>query len=245
MNYVLLAPLALLLTVACVAFWYFVRPSSRSADTPAQDRVDTVIGWQPSVTRVMTPAEQKTYETLQAALPDYIVLSQVPLSRFIKVTTRLSYAEWLRRVGDQCADLVVCDRASKVLAAVEVQSASAQTNPRAIKRSARKARSLKAAGVAFHIWPETALPSVSQVRQLLWSSSTATIDLQAAPLGAVQSSAATKVTPGLEALSQQALMADDGIEFNDAPPSTWFDDLDSSPMPMTPNDVTQKTSPVR
>jgi DNA primase len=49
------------------------------------------------------------------ALPDHVVLSQVPLSRFIKVPKRHSYAEWLRRLGYQSVDFVVCEERATLI----------------------------------------------------------------------------------------------------------------------------------
>ncbi len=236
MNYPLIL---LLLALAGLAYWYFVRRSPRTLESTVEDRVDTVIGWQPRVTRVMTDTEQQAYNILRAALPDYMVLSQVPLSRFIKVSTRNSYVEWLRRVGNQCADLVVCDGASKVVAAIEVRNTAAQISPRAAKRSARKTKSLKAAGVAFHIWPDNALPSVAQVRQLLWSSSENTTELSGlAPNALIQPEPPQTVRRS----SNDAVVVDDGSDFNDAPPSTWFDDLDSAPVPLTPGELARRAT---
>ncbi|XVJ71097.1 MAG: DUF2726 domain-containing protein [Rhizobacter sp.] len=231
-----------LIVLVAVIFWYIrIRPGqARVGDSP--EHVDTVIGWQPRATRLMTAAEQQAYDTLREALPEYMVLSQVPLARFIKVGTRYSYAEWLRRVGNQCADLVVCNRSSKVLAVIEIHSKTSDSNPRAAKRHARKARSLKAAGVALHVWSEQGLPSAAKVRALLWSSSEATTELAGlappaspAPVAANVVQLPTKATQATVARHHDdAVVVDDGAEFNDAPPSTWFDDLDSSPMPLAP-----------
>lgn len=240
--------------LAGLAYWYFHIRSNSTRNSHATERVDTVIGWQPRATRLMTAAEQRAYDTLREALPEYMVLSQVPLSRFIRVETRYSYAEWLRRVGNQCADLVVCNGSSKVLAVVEIRNKSSDSHPRAAKRNARKARSLKAAGVAMHIWSEQNIPSAAQVRTLLWSSSDATTELTGlAPAAAsvagtanvVQLPTKAAVAPATTARSNDdAVVVDDGTEFNDAPPSTWFDDLDSSPMPLAPL-TTKNTSAVQ
>ena len=228
--------LIVLIVLAAVIFWYVrIRPK-QVHNAYASEQVDTVLGWQPRATRLMTAAEQQAYDTLRTALPEYMVLSQVPLSRFIKVDTRYSYAEWLRRVGNQCADLVVCNRSSKVLAVVEIRNKTADSHPRAAKRNARKARSLKAAGVALHIWAEQNLPSAAKVRALLWSSSDATTELAGlAPAAAAPNvvQLPTKTTPAARH-DDDAVVVDDGRDFNDAPPSTWFDDLDSSPMPLAP-----------
>jgi hypothetical protein len=236
--------LIILIALAAVLYWYFrIRPG-QTRNSNAPEHVDTVIGWQPRATRLMTAAEQQAYDTLREALPEYMVLSQVPLARFIKVGTRYSYAEWLRRVGNQCADLVICNRSSKILAVVEIRSKTSDSHPRAAKRDVRKARTLKAAGVALHIWSEQALPSAAKVRALLWSSSDSTTELTGlAPVAAanvVQLPTKGAPTSAAARRDDDAVVVDDGTEFNDAPPSTWFDDLDSSPMPLAP--LTTKNS---
>ena len=51
------------------------------------------------VERPEQPAERLAYSTLKLALPGYMILSQVPIARFIDVPKRNSYGEWMRRVG--------------------------------------------------------------------------------------------------------------------------------------------------
>ena len=58
---------------------------------------------------------------LRSAAPGLMVLAQVPLSRFLRVPTRHSHAEWLQRVGCLSADLLVCDTGSRVLAVVDIR----------------------------------------------------------------------------------------------------------------------------
>ena len=74
-------------------------PASRPGRPRTLDAVDTVIGWPPEATRVLTVRHQRAMEVLRRAMPGHLILAQVPLSHFIKVPTRLSYVEWLRRVG--------------------------------------------------------------------------------------------------------------------------------------------------
>ena len=87
-----------------------VRFGRKPADDAA-DNLDTLMGWEPVATRVLTTGEREAYHILRKALPDHVILAQVPVARFIKVPTKNSYSEWLRRVGSLCADLVVCDMA--------------------------------------------------------------------------------------------------------------------------------------
>ena len=65
--------------------------------------------------------ERLAFSTLKLALPGYLILAQVPLARFLTVPKRNSYAEWMRRLGNQCVDFVVCDVTSQVVAVVEVR----------------------------------------------------------------------------------------------------------------------------
>ena len=129
--------LLLLLALAVVALvlaggWLWLRSrSSGRTEGRSADHVDTVTGWSPQATRVLSGAERDAFEILRKALPAHTILAQVPLARFIKVPTRNSYAEWLRRVGHQCADFVVCDRHAQVIAVVELQPDAPSTSERA------------------------------------------------------------------------------------------------------------------
>uniref|UniRef100_UPI0031378CB3 hypothetical protein n=1 Tax=Variovorax sp. YR752 TaxID=1884383 RepID=UPI0031378CB3 len=78
-----------------------LRRRGASSEQRAKDggRLDTVVAWPPAATRILTTAERQAYGTLERALPGYMILAQVPLARFLKVPTRYSYAEWLRRLG--------------------------------------------------------------------------------------------------------------------------------------------------
>ncbi|HEV8311823.1 MAG TPA: DUF2726 domain-containing protein [Burkholderiaceae bacterium] len=187
----------------------------------ALDALDTVTGWEPQATRILTSSERLAYATLQRAMPEYLILAQVPLSRFLRVPTRYSYAEWLARVGQLCADLVVCDSSSQVLAVVEVRAAA--QSERGGKRAERMRRVLKAAGVPLHVWSEQALPSVSAAREMLLPQE----KREAAAPAPVPAPAAPPVLGTLPAPTNGAAHA--LPEMRDPPPSTWFDDLDVQP----------------
>ena len=127
-----------------------------------KDAVDTVIDWRPEAARVLTQHELSALRTLVEAMPGFLVLSQVPLSRFLRVPTRNSYADWLARVGNLCADLLLCDANSRVLAVIDVRAA--QETERSRRRHERMARVLRAAGVSVHVWRQDELPAVADVR---------------------------------------------------------------------------------
>ena len=115
----------------------------------------------------MNQRECAAYARLVDALPDHMVLAQVPLSRFLSVPKRNSYADWLRRIGYQCVDFAICDMAAQVIAVVELQAPG--SSDRAQKRLARISRTLKAAQIPLQVWSEHALPNVEVARELLAS----------------------------------------------------------------------------
>jgi Protein of unknown function (DUF2726) len=194
------------------------------------NRLDTVVAWPPAATRILTTAERQAYGTLERALPGYMILAQVPLARFLKVPTRYSYAEWLRRMGTQCADLVVCDMATEVLAVVNVQPPAGTESERARKRLNRMARVLKAAGIPMHVWTDNALPSVEAAREMIMPK------MQAAAAPAAPSPVAdTRVRPSRPTPfddTDRDSSQDEQIEMREPPPSTWFDEFNTGPAPL-------------
>jgi hypothetical protein len=157
----LVAAAVLLLTL------YVVRRRGRHSAqrNGVRDALDTVQDWPPEPARVMTVQERQAYELLRRAVPGYMVLAQVPLSRFVRVPTRHSYSEWLHRVGALSADLLVCDTGSRVLAVIDVRASDESSRSR--RRHERLARVLRAAGVRVHVWREGQLPSPAEVRTAL------------------------------------------------------------------------------
>ena len=143
----------------------------RAAPEPAahDDSLDTVQAWPPQAVRVMTLGERQAFEVLRRALPSHVVLSQVPLSRFISVPTRNPYQQWLQRAGRLAVDVLVCDHSSRALAAIEIRTAD--ESERSAQRHQRRVEVLRAAGVVVHEWDEDDLPSLADVREMFAVSS--------------------------------------------------------------------------
>ena len=230
-----------LVLVAVVLLLAWLRLRRRDADVVEQqaDRIDTLIGWPPQATRVLTTQERVAFGTLVRALPDYMVLAQVPLARFVRVPKRYSYADWLRRLGYQCADFVVCDMTAQVVAVVELQNP--QPSDRANKRAARMARTFKAAKIPLLTWTENNLPSVEAAREAVLARPEPTVAVTPSAKPARAAVPATAMAATAAALAPKANPFDDSerdstqdelIELLEPPPSTWFDDLDSDPMPL-------------
>lgn len=152
--------------LAALLTWAVMR-SRRTAAAPQlrrEEGLDTIQAWPPQAVRVMTLGERQAYEVLRRALPGYVILSQVPLSRFISVPTRNPYQMWLQRAGRLAVDLLVCDSSSRAVAAVEVRTAD--ESQRGAKRHQRLVEVLRAAGVQVHEWDEDNLPNVVAAREL-------------------------------------------------------------------------------
>lgn len=242
MNPLLIA-LALLLVLLLA--WLFLRKRGGSAKPAAEDadRLDTLAAWPPQATRVLTSQERTLHSTLVRALPDHVVLSQVPLSRFIKVPKRHSYAEWLRRLGYQSVDFVVCDMTSHVVAVIELQPTANDLNERARKRLKRIQRTLKSAQIPLLVWSEANLPTADAARAAILPPP----PTPAAPVDAARPAAEAPAVRGTSTVPTLSSAARPGTVRNpfedtdrdstqdehiEAPPSTWFDDLDSGPTPL-------------
>jgi hypothetical protein len=214
-----------------VGLWGWRRSRRRSAaSTPPAERraLDTLVAWQPQATRVLTSAERQAWRILSRAYPGHVILAQVPLARFLRVPTRHSYAEWLRRIGSQCADLVVCDSDTQVLAVVAVRGGEPPSE-RALRRHSRMSRVLTAAQIPLHLWAADALPTPGAARRqlglpLLPGEPARTDDTE--PLRQPQRESAPRPAIG------DVPVPDEVHEMRDPPNSTWFDELDSGRTPL-------------
>ena len=247
-------------------WWLSKRIGRARATGDDPDRIDTLAGWPPQATRVLSTVECQAYSTLVRALPDCMVLAQVPLSRFLRVPKRYSYADWLRRLGNQCADFVICDMHAQVLAVVELQPPAASAGDRAQRRMERMARSLKAAKVPLHVWTEGLLPSADAAREAITprpvsspsvAESAGSRSDPATPGAAAQapiahaSAAAPAPNPAPATATNpfedtgRDSMHDERIELLEPPPSTWFDELDSGPVPLRRPSAVKPARPER
>jgi len=220
--FALAALLALLITYLLMRR----RPAKSRARSTRNEALDTVADWPPEAARVMTTPERKAFEIVRRALPQQVVLSQVPLSRFLRVPTRHSYSQWVSRVGCLNADLVVCDQGSRVLAVIDVRPA--QQSARARQRHERMSRVLRAAHVNVLTWSEASLPSVAEVRTqmapLLQDGPQGTMGLNASgsrPMGLLPVAEMEEILAHGDALAHDTAM--------EPVSSTLFDDLDALP----------------
>jgi hypothetical protein len=158
------------LALLLATMWRRRRPMA-PATVVRDDSLDTVQAWPPQAVRVMTLGERQAFEVLRRALPGHVILSQVPLSRFISVPTRNPYNLWLQRAGRLAVDVLVCDFSSRAVAAIEVRTAD--ESQRAARRHQRLIDVLRAASVTVYEWNEDDLPSIAEARELFAAKSPA------------------------------------------------------------------------
>jgi len=246
--------------VAIALIWWLARrqgPVVRP-EQPAE-RLDTLAAWPPEPTRILRSSERLAFSTLKLALPGYMILAQVPIARFLAVPKRNSYAEWMRRLGSQCVDFVICDVTSQVVAVVEVRPPVEQLDERVRARFDRMARVLKAANITVHVWNELKLPTIEAAREKILPDAPAVppgmMRKPGAAMGAAVAAAAvgggvaaaTATTegggvvttgPALDpfADTDRDWSLDEVIEVREPNANTWFDDLDSVSAELPPLD---------
>ena len=214
----LLAAVLLLLTLLFVRRRHAAAPAG-----PPVDDLDTVVAWPPQAVRVMTLPERKAHDLLRKVLPrSHVVLAQVPLARFISVPTTHPHTEWLRRVGRLSPDLLVCDRASRVVAAIDIVDADSATG-RSRERRERVARVLQAARIPVHAWHADNLPTAVEVRRLF--------KVEAEEAAREVDHAGRELVPVPVAIEQVLADGDAAVygPEGDPVPSGFFDDLDAVP----------------
>lgn len=255
MDTLWIAVVLVAIAVAALWWWKFKRNPAQRLSSQSIDKLDTLTAWEPTPTRVLTGQERLAYALLVKALPGHMILAQVPLSRFLKVPTRNSYNEWLGRVGQLCADLVVCDHSSQVVAVVDVRVPPHQASDRNRRRHDRMKKVLKAAGIPLHVWIENALPTVDAAREAILPAPLEAETAAAPPVTATRVASPAPRAPvpvpprppaatgtaqpepaqrALPVLDEEApdLERDDWAQLREPPPSTWFDNLESGAVPL-------------
>jgi len=255
MDPIYVSVIALLCALPLV--WWLARRQNPLVrpETPGE-RLDTLAGWPPEPTRVLRSTERLAFSTLKLALPGYLILAQVPLARFLTVPKRNSYAEWMRRLGNQCIDFVVCDVTSQVVAVVEIRPPNDQLDDRVRVRLDRVARALKAAKIPLHVWNEEKLPTIEAAREKIlpnapavppstrrapaMASMTAVVGTslvsEAALVEADMREAVVEGGPATDPFADTDRDWSQGevIEVREPAGQTWFDDLEEAVTPVLP-----------
>ena len=250
MNPYLISVLALAAALPLV-WWLARRGNAPERPELPTERLDTLAAWPPEVTRILRSSERLAFSTLKLALPGYMILAQVPIARFLNVPKRNSYAEWMRRLGSQCVDFVICDVTSQVIAVVEIRPPAEQIGEKIRARLDRVERVLKAASIPVHVWNEERLPTIEAAREKLLPHAPAvpaSMARKPAPLAEVAVASAVGATAGAAVAAEGAAapatdpFADtdrdwsqgEVIEVLEPTVSSWFDELEESVSPVLP-----------
>jgi hypothetical protein len=244
--------ISVLALATCLPLVWWLARRTGPTERPEQpaERMDTLAAWPPEATRVLRSPERLAFSTLKLALPGYMILAQVPIARFLNVPKRNSYAEWIRRLGSQCVDFVICDVTSQVIAVVEVRPPIEQIGEKLRARLDRVERVLSAANIPVHVWNEERLPTIEAARDKLLPrvpAVPAAMTRKVAPEQALPA-AATAMAGGAVVVDDPvpAPLADpfadtdqdwsqgEVIEVREPVGSTWFDELEESVQPVLP-----------
>ena len=256
MDPLYLVSLGSLLAAIALIWWLARRQGPVVRPEQPAERLDTLAGWPPEPTRILRSSERLAFSTLKLALPGYMILAQVPIARFLAVPKRNSYAEWMRRLGSQCVDFVICDVTSQVVAVVEVRPPAEQLDERVRARFERMARVLKAANITVHVWNELKLPTIEAAREKILPNAPAVppsmvrkpepLLASAAAGGVAGFATATAAAGGAVVDAGPAVdpfadtnrdwSQDEVIEVREPNANTWFDDLDSVSAELPPAD---------
>jgi hypothetical protein len=122
------------------------------------------VSWPFYAKRPLSQPEQVLYHRLLRALPDHIVLAQVQVSRVLGVKKGFSFHEWNNRINRLSYDFVVCSRDSTVVAAIELDDKSHESDSR-VGTDQKKNRATASAGVRLVRWHVKALPDIETIQR--------------------------------------------------------------------------------
>jgi hypothetical protein len=116
----------------------------------------------------LSAPEQVLYFRLVEALPDHIILGQVQLSRILKVKKGSNAQAWLNRINRMSADFVVCNKDASIVAVIELDDTSHNTEKRQ-QADAKKDKALTAAGIKIHRWNVKNIPNGEAIQAIFTS----------------------------------------------------------------------------
>jgi len=144
--------------IVLTAFAVISQVRRRAAEAAADD--DTPWPFYPK--RPLSQPEQVLYHRLVAALPEHIVLAQVQLSRVMGVKKGFYARGWLNRINRMSFDFVVCLKDSTVMAAIELDDRSHESDR--VEADVKKSRAASSAGIRLVRWNVKGLPDSDDIR---------------------------------------------------------------------------------
>jgi hypothetical protein len=114
--------------------------------------------------RPLTQVEQVLFYRLVRALPEHVVLAQVQVSRVLGVRRGANFHEWNNRINRLSYDFVICRKDFVVVAIVELDDKSHESEARA-NTDGKKSKASEDAGLGILRWRVDALPDVEEIRR--------------------------------------------------------------------------------
>lgn len=115
----------------------------------------------------LTITEIIFYQRLIEALPDYVVLAQVQLARFIDFDkSRMHINEkykWLQPIAYQSVDFLICNKDFSIVTAIELDDKS-HASESAMNRDEKKSANLAAAKIPLIRWHAERMPLHEEIR---------------------------------------------------------------------------------
>ena len=121
----------------------------------------------PSRRRVlMTPTELDVYAILLNALPDYMIFTQVQVSRVLEVPSNKDTYYWFNFISRLSYDFVICRVDSTPIAAIEIDDAT-HNRPNRVEADNRKDLATLTAGIAMIRWKVGETPSDKEILRII------------------------------------------------------------------------------
>lgn len=159
MQPLLTIPLLILGAIAIFAVLRLGRKQQEKADGP--------LDWPLHIQPVLSKPEQILYHRLVGALPDYIVLAQVQVSRVLAVRKRTKNPiSWVNRLNRMSYDFVVCSMDGGPLLAIELDDQSHRANHR-IETDGKKDEATAAAKLQMVRWSVSEMPDATTIRKVV------------------------------------------------------------------------------
>ena len=111
-------------------------------------------------------AEQVFLHRLARALPENIILAQVPLSHFLGVKEGFSNWEWNQRIKQMSVNFLICRKDSSIIAAIELDDSSNSQNQKR-ERDKKKDQVIRAAGIVLIKCDLRHIPTEQGIRELI------------------------------------------------------------------------------
>lgn len=112
----------------------------------------------------LTKPEKILYQRLINALPEYIILSQVQLSRFLGVKKGFNFHQWNNRINRMSIDFLICNKDFNIITAVELDDKSHE-KPERIKADKKKNKALADAGIKLIRWNVKTMPNEKKIAE--------------------------------------------------------------------------------